>query len=468
MQFAYPSIFTSRHQIPWKCFPEGYESWYNHTVSMGKDDNRTVDNNGKKAAKNWFKLDNAGKLYPAIKNSRWTSLFRVSVAFLEPVDPVALQLAVNDILPRFPSFAVRLRKGLFWYYLEENNAPFSILKDEGHPCIRMRWNENCGYLFRVLYHDCRISLEVFHAISDGSGGIAFMKTLAAQYLRRRGVEVPATDGILDLNAEPDPQEVEDAYKRLPCSHRAKRKETVAYHLPATREVPHTLHLIAARISIQALKNEAKKHGVTITEYLTSVMIYVIYNVQQGGKRDKKAPVKVSVPVNMRNFFPSQTLRNFSFFINPGIDPRMGEYSFEEVLLQTHHFMRYHLNSKFLAAGVATNVASERNILIRISPLFLKNLIINGVFKRVGESGVSATLTNLGPIAFPKEMLSHIAHVEIVLGSASSGQCNCAAVSLGDEMNLVFSRNIRESALEREVLRFLVRAGIPVLVESNQE
>ena len=175
-----------------------------------------------------------------------------------------------------------------------------------------------------------------------------------------------------------------------------------------------------------------------------------------------------MPVNMRNFFPSKTLRNFSFFINPGIDPRMGEYSFEEVLLQTHHFMRYHLNSKFLAAGVATNVASERNILIRISPLFLKNLIINGVFKRVGESGVSATLTNLGPIAFPKEMLSYIAHVEIVLGGASSGQCNCAAVSLGDEMNLVFSRNIRESTLEREVLRFLVRAGIPVLVESNQE
>jgi hypothetical protein len=36
------------------------------------------------------------------------------------------------------------------------------------------------------------------------------------------------------------------------------------------------------------------------------------------------------------------------------------------------------------------------------------------------------------------------------------------------MTLTFSRNIRESTLEREVLRFLVKAGIPVLVESNQE
>ncbi len=418
--------------------------------------------------KNWFRLDNAGKLYPAIKNSRWTSLYRISVAFTEPVEPVALQQAVNDILPRFPSFTVRLRKGVFWYYLEENRSPFSILKDEGHPCIRMRRKENGGYLFRVLYHDRRISVEVFHAIADGSGSIVFLKTLAAQYLRRRGFDIPATDGVLDINAPPEKEEVEDAYSRLPAGYKAKRKEKRAYHLTATREISHTLHFVAARVSVEALKNVARAYGVTITEYLTAVMIYAIYSAQQGGKRDKQSPVKVSVPVNMRSFFPSKTLRNFSFFINPGIDPRMGSYTFEEVLRLTHYYMRYHLNDKFLAAGIATNVASERNILIRVCPLFLKNLIINGIFKRVGESGVSATLTNLGPMALPKEMLPHVAHVEVILGGASTARCNCAAVSLGDEMTLVFSRNIRESTLEREMLRFLVKAGIPVLVESNQE
>ena len=421
-----------------------------------------------KPTKNWFRLDNAGKLYPAIKNSRWTSLFRMSVALNEPVDPVALQQAVNDILPRFPSFAVRIRMGLFWYYLEENTAPFSILRDEGHPCIRMRWKENGGYLFRVLYHDRRISIEVFHAIADGSGGIVFLKTLAAQYLRRRGLFIPSTDGVLDIDEPPEKEEVEDAYSRLPAGYKAKRKEIRAYHLPATREIYHTLHLTVARISVEALKKAAKAYGVTITEYLTAVMIFVIYRVQQSGKRDKASPVKVSVPVNMRGFFPSKTLRNFSFFINPGIDPRMGSYAFEEVLRLSHYYMRYHLNEKFLAAGIATNVASERNPLIRVCPLFLKNLIINGIFKRVGESGVSATLTNLGAMALPKEMLPHIAHVEVILGGASTGRCNCAAISLGDEMTLAFSRNIRESTLERELLRFLVNAGIPVLVESNQE
>ncbi len=418
--------------------------------------------------KNWFRLDNAGKLYPAIKNSRWTSLYRMSVALNEPVDPVALQQAVNDILPRFPSFAVRIRKGVFWYYLEENTSPFSILRDEGHPCIRMRWKENGGYLFRVLYHDRRISIEVFHAIADGSGSIVFLKTLVAQYLRRRGIDIPKSDGILDIHDQPEAEEVEDAYGRLPSGFKAKRKEKRAYHLPNTREIYHTLHFVTARISVESLKKAAKPLGVTITEYLTAVMVYVIYQVQQSGKYDKKSPVKVSVPVNMRSFFPSKTLRNFSFFINPGIDPRLGIYSFEEVLQLTHYYMRYHLNEKFLVAGIATNVASERNVFIRICPLFLKNLIINGIFKRVGESGVSATITNLGAMALPKEMRPYVEHAEVILGPASKGRCNCSAISLGDEMTLTFSRNIRESTLEREVLRFLVKAGIPVLVESNQE
>jgi NRPS condensation-like uncharacterized protein len=392
----------------------------------------------------------------------------MSIALSEPIEPVALQQAVNDILPRFPTFAVRIRKGVFWYYLEENNSPFSILRDEGHPCIRMRWKENGGYLIRVLYHDCRISIEVFHAIADGSGSVVFLKTLVAQYLRRRGIDIPATDGILDIYAQPEAEEAEDAYSRLPLGYKAKRKEKRAYHLPGTKEISHTLYFVTARISVESLKNAAKAYGVTITEYLTAVMIYVIYMVQQSGKYDKKSPVKVSVPVNMRSFFPSKTLRNFSFFINPGIDPRLGSYTFEEVLKLSHYYMRYHINEKFLVAGIATNVASERNAFIRICPLFLKNLIINGVFKRVGESGVSTTITNLGSMVLPKEMQPYVEHVEVILGPAYTGHCNCSAISLGDEMSLTFSRNIRESTLEREVLRFLVKAGIPVLVESNQE
>ncbi len=419
--------------------------------------------------KHWFRLDNAGKLYPAIKTSRWTSLFRVSIVLKDPIDPVSLQQAVNDILPRFPSFAVRIRKGIFWYYLEENNSPFSILKDEGHPCMHMRHNENGGYLFRVLYYQCRISLEVFHAISDGTGGVTFLKTLAAQYLRRRGIDVPSTDGILDIAQPPVKEETEDAYGRLPRGGaRMKREEGGAYHLPATREVPHTLHVLAARMPVAALHKVAKELGVTITEYLVAVMIFTSYQVQQEGKRDKKLPIRVSVPVNMRKYFKTQTLRNFSFFVNPGIDPRYGDYSFLEVLNQTHTFMKHFLNGKFLMAGIATNVASERNILIRLCPLFLKNIVINGVFKRVGESGVTATLTNIGEIKLPQEMASQTEHFELMLGAAAAARCNCAALSFQGEMTLMFTRNIRESTLEREVLRFLVKAGIPITVQSNQE
>ena len=417
----------------------------------------------------WFRLDNAAKLYPAIENSKWSSLFRVSMVMGDQVDASRLELAVNQVLPRFPSFKVRLRKGMFWYYLEDNDQPFHVAKDEGHPCMRMRRGENNGYLFRVLHYQSRISLEVFHALTDGTGGLVFLKTLAAQYLRLGGAEIPPGYGILDLNEKPVKEELEDAYRKIPLNGaHFSRREARAFHLKGIWEMPHTLHLVSASLSVAALKAEAKKYHATITEYLTAVFLFSIYMIQQREKRDCRAPVKVSVPVNMRRFVPTQTLRNFAFYINVGIDPALGKYAFPEVVELCRHYMRYYMNPKFLFAGIATNVASERNALIRVCPLFVKNFVLNFVYHRVGESLFTTTLSNLGAVELPLSMLPYVKRVEMMLGAASSGRSNCGAVSLQDELVLTFSRNIREPSLEREILCFLVEQGIPVTVGSNQE
>lgn len=420
-------------------------------------------------SRTWFRLDNAAKLYPAIETSRWSSLYRMSFLFHEPIDPAALQQAVEDILPRFPAFAVRLKRGFFWYYFEENPKPFVVKADEGHPCMPMKRSENNGYLFRVLYDEYRLSVEIFHALCDGTGGIIFIKTLAAQYLRRMGYTIPATHGILTLDETPDPEETEDAFSRLPLNGiKASRKETTSYHLPATKEPPHTLGIISGRVPIDLLLEKARSYGVTITEYVAAAMVYTIYQTQQKSRRDKNLPVKISVPVNMRKYFKTKTLRNFSFFINPGIDPKYGTYTFSEVLEEIHGFMRYQLNAKFLLAGIATNVSSERNPLIRIFPLFIKNLVINGVFRWVGDKGIATTFTNLGNIALPPEMATHIKTYEVLLGPAATPRSNCGGASYGGEMGFFFTRNIRETTLEREFFRFLVEEGLPVTVESNQE
>lgn len=419
--------------------------------------------------KQWFKLDNAAKLYPAIATSRWSSVFRATVVLKETVDPVLLQRAVDHILPRFPTMAVLMRRGVFWYYLESNPRPLLVQADVGHPCMPFRWNANNGYLLRVLYYQQQISVEFFHSLTDGSGGMIFLKTLAAEYLRLRGIRIPAGEGVLDLKRKPSAEETEDAFQRMPLPRiKVSRRDSRAYHFPGQLEPPHTLHIIATSLPYPAVRKCSHALGVTPTEYLTAVLLYVAYLEQQRERPAKLRPIRVSVPVNMRNFFKTETLRNFSSFVNPEIDPRLGEYTFEEIAQNVHAFMRYSVNPKLLFATIATNVADERNLFMRLFPLPLKNLAINSVFRYVGERAFTTTLSSIGLVTAPEAMMAHVERFELMLGPSATPCCNCALLSTGDTMRLVFTRNQREATLPREALRFLVTQGIPVTVQSNQE
>ena len=122
----------------------------------------------------WYRLDNAGILYSALQREEYSAIYRFSALMTEPVRPAALQNAIDRVLPRFPSFAVRIRRGLFWYYLEPNTAPGPFLKaDVANPCQPVRFREDNGWLVRFYYYRNRISLEVFHALfQNAAGGVS--------------------------------------------------------------------------------------------------------------------------------------------------------------------------------------------------------------------------------------------------------------------------------------------------------
>ena len=101
----------------------------------------------------WYRLDNAGILYSALQREEYSAIYRFSALMTEPVRPAALQNAIDRVLPRFPSFAVRIRRGLFWYYLEPNTAPGPFLKaDVANPCQPVRFREDNGWLVRFYYY----------------------------------------------------------------------------------------------------------------------------------------------------------------------------------------------------------------------------------------------------------------------------------------------------------------------------
>jgi NRPS condensation-like uncharacterized protein len=423
-----------------------------------------------KNPKKWMKLDNAALIYPATMNRNWTALFRLSATLTEPVDEDILEVAQKRTLRRLPWFAYKLKRGLFWFYLEHSDDLPKIEEDVANPCVRMRLDENDGFCMRVRYYHNRIAVEFFHVLTDGSGGQVFLQTLVAEYLRLKyGANIPRGDKILDCSEEPRPEEAEDSFSVHSGRVTQTRKEVKAYHIKGTDERSGFVHIITGTMNAEDVRAKAREKGVSITEYLTAVLILSIDAIQR--KKIPQVhhykPVKITVPVNLRNVFASKTLRNFANYVNPGIDPRLGVYTFDETLNIVHHFMAMEVTQKLLNVKITTNVRSERNTALRLMPLFIKNVALKYVYSQVGDVLSSTTLSNLGVAALPEEMARYVRRMDFILGPLANNRVCTAALSYNGRLRLSFTRTIVEPMLEREFFTRLVKLGIAVKVESNQ-
>lgn len=417
----------------------------------------------------WYKLDNAALIYPAIKSRKWSSVFRLSVMLKRPVDPELLQQALDTVLRRFPTFAVTMRAGLFWHYFEHGGQRPAVQQDVADPCVRMFASPGRASLIRVRYFGRRIALEVFHSVTDGYGGILFLKTLTAEYLKLCGYAIPPACGVMDCSEPPRVEEIEDSFARhANLKVLASRKEQRAYHLPGTDLPPHSVNIVSGHIPVDRVLAEARKRGVSLTEYLAAVYLFTLYNVQKGEGRRRQRPIKLSIPVNMRRFYGSTTLRNFSSYVNVSVDPRYGEYVFEEIVTLVHHYLRYEMTEKHLNARLASNVKAERNPLLRVTPLPIKNFALAMVFEFVGEALFTSTMSNMGAVEVPDEMKPHVEYFDAMLGPPKYNKVTCAMASYEGLLIINFTRTIQEAFVEREFFSFLVRQGIPVKISSNQE
>ena len=207
---------------------------------------------------------------------------------------------------------------------------------------------------------------------------------------------------------------------------------------------------------------------TITEYLNAVLLYALLQKQKEDHPLHERPVTLAMPVNLRSFFPSKTLRNFISMVYPTIDPRMGDFSFEEILAHVHGYMRYYINPKFLSADIVTNASVQQNPLIRIVPLFLKDFTVRRFYASVQDGQSSAGLTNVGLVKLPKEMQPFVERFDVLMGQPFSARTNCAIVSFQNVLTVNFTSSIKETDIERYFFRKLVKDGIPVKIETNRK
>lgn len=418
----------------------------------------------------WVRLDNAAKIYPAARRKNWSNVFRQSVTLYEEVDTAVLKSALDVAVKRFPSIAARLRKGVFWYYLQQVEFAPEIKEEYSYPLVFMSKEEMRQCAFRVIVYKNRIAVEFFHSLTDGTGALIFLKNLVAEYLEKKhGIKVPFEHGIIDRTASASEEELEDAFLKNAGKIRASRKDTDAWHMTGETQKDGFLNLTCFQIPVSEALDAAHRYNSTLTVFMNAVMMMALMNLQKEKMPSvrKQKRIKVLIPVNLRNLFPSNTLRNFAMYTIPEIDPRLGEYSFEEICEIIKHKMGAEFTEKHMGAVIAANVNDERNALLRLVPLPVKNVVMKAVFDSVGEKKSCLTLSNIGQIKVPEIMERYIKRFDFILGAQANAPYNCGMLSFGESIYLNFIRNIKDAGLEMHFYKVLQELGIPVEVQSNR-
>ncbi len=414
----------------------------------------------------WYKLDNAGLIFPAIQQSSWNTVFRVSAYLFEKVNPTVLEQAVNEVIKRFPAFNVTLKRGLFWYYFQQINKHIEVTEEYTSPCKAIPLTKSKP-LFRVLYFNKKISIEFFHSLTDGRSGLIFLNTILSKYFNLLGHKINLNNLPISYLDSPQPEEWEDAFdKHSDLKEKASRKEKKGYQLAGETNKNKQLKVISLIMNSNEIKIIAKnKYNCSIQEFLCGVVINALQTEQLSYNPKKTKPVKLSVACDLRKFFPTKTLRNFANVINFGTNEGDRELSLEQCIELAKQGMSLFTKDNFMKIN-NTNVADQKNIFIRLVPLFIKNWVMNLVYFQSSEKGFACPFSNLGIVNDGGEFNGLVDKYDFIVGSFKFNKFATTVITYNNKLNLTFSLKINSTSIVKQVTDILIKHGIDIYIESN--
>ena len=410
-----------------------------------------------------YRLDVSSQFYPIIATRKAQSLFGMTARMDAPVDRAVLETAVNEVLKRFPTFAVKLRKGYSWYYFEENTAVYPVGEASGKPLLPISDKEKAGYLFRLDCKDDTVVFEVFHAICDGLAALEFFKAVLYVYALRSGRSPEGSAGVIDLSAAPSEEEAEDAFYRY---HRRVRLGDVQLkELMGTRPafidgtpLKDGYAVSFGGVRVDDVRAAAKSMGASVTAFMCGAIARAVHNTQRRPSRD----VVLMVPVNLRDMFPSRTLRNFVNFVR--LVFRHGECeTLGDFVKSASRQLKEKATPDEMAKFMSTTVSTERSLPLRLAPLWLKILAAR-IVRFFIKSRQTLIFSNLGRVSLPEG--TGVRRIVFNLNVSKTSRVNVGALSLGEEMTFAFSRSVRERTLEDEVFAVLAEAGVSAVCRSD--
>jgi NRPS condensation-like uncharacterized protein len=412
----------------------------------------------------WRRLDNTAKIFPVIASENLSNVFRISAVLKDEVDPGTLQRALEEILPQFEGFSVRLRRGFFWYYFEDNKRMPVIERETTYPCKFIDPHSNQLYLFRVTYFDRRINLEVFHAVTDGLGAVNFLKALVYRYLDLKKNSRTGHRASQKISSDVS-MNVEDSYVRhYKKTEKRKYSSRRAYHLAGEALPLDEENVLHGYVDLKMLKTVAKSYGVSITRFLTAALIFTIYQEYLDGKPCEES-IGISIPINLRTFFGSETTANFFAVTLIDFLSTSEEHTFTEVLEAVSSQMDSKITKEKMEQIISYNVSNEKKWYLRAAPLFVKWCALNLVFRK-NEKAYTMTLSNIGPIDIEEDYRKEIERFSIMIGVSKRQPMKCAVCSYGEEVIVTFTSVFQDTRLQDRFFGFLREMNIPVSLESN--
>lgn len=408
-----------------------------------------------------IRLDNAANIYPASLSKHYASLYRMRMTLTEIVDVPTLQHALERVSERIPSFRCGLKAGAFWWYLKKLDTTPEVLPLKG--LSHFRAADQKGLLYRVSAVDRQIVLDVFHALADGHGALTFLATLTGEYLRlRHGIGIGYNDLVLNPADTPLYAELEDSFKTVFGGRKGQLEQNEdAYHIRGDVFPAGTLLDLRVVMPMDRVREACRTYSCTVTELLVACQLMAL---QEEHRRDpnplRRSVLKVSLPVNLRPMYGSRTLRNFSSYVNLGVNVKDGYKTFAEVVKQVRAQKTHLLYPENLEPKIAANVALEENPFVCCLPLLVKHPTIDIINRLHGDRFCSQTLSNLGQIRLPEALQAYVESIDFMLGRqrGNSGACSC--LGYNGKLYLHLSRKVARDSFEQALLRQLRALGIP--------
>ncbi len=403
----------------------------------------------------WYPLDHAAKIYPLSMSLKRMTVFRLSCYLKRSVDPALMQMALSYTMRRFPYFATTIKCGFFWHYIDGTVRRYAVRQERKRPCAVMDLGQVTSPSLRVVYWENRVSVEFFHILTDGTGAGVFLRTLVKTYLRLLGESVPDGPDALDITQPPDPGEWRDSFvlgDRAQGAHGFAAKPALQMRGMVAYEKPdRVLHY---NLSTQALLDQAHEKGVTLT---TLVLGYLMLACRDAcPRRAGRRKIQIQLPVNMRRFYDTNTLRNFSLYCMIALRPKEAT-TLDEVLP---------LIAQQVAAGSQKEALDETMKLsrrlvkcLRFVPLVLKRPIAYFIYGALSDGVFTTTFSNLGAIHTSPEMAEHIDKFDFVLGAPIQSRACCSLCSFGDKAVLTVTKNTQLTLFEDALYRHLVAGSL---------